>query len=72
VLAKLFTNEDNMDIQYFIEGGAVGLTFFAIYCMWKSNQRLMKITSNHLDHNTSALTKLENAIHQLIGFLKDK
>ena len=54
-----------MDIQTIIQGGGVGVAVLAVVLLYK-------LSSNHIDHNTRALTKLEAAIDRLIDLLEKK
>jgi len=46
-----------MDINLLIQAGCAGI---AIYCIYS----LRKIVSNHINHNTEALTKLNSSIER--------
>ena len=52
-------------IQIVIQAGAVGIAVYTIYT-------LNKIVSNHLNHLTDAINRLENTLLELQQFLKDK
>ena len=49
----------------FIQFGGIGLGAFAMYLLWR-------MSANHIDHNTKALTKLEDAINRLIDLIEKK
>lgn len=52
-------------LQLFIQGGAVGITVYIIYTV-------RKLASNHLEHNTRALSSLEKAITKLTTVVDNK
>ena len=55
-----------MDLmQTAIQGGGIGVAIYAIYI-------LNKIVSNHLAHNTKALSELSDVIKDLKTFLQNK
>ena len=52
-------------IDTIIQGGGVGMAVFAMYIVWK-------LSSNHINHNTEALTELKDVIRELSEVLKKK
>lgn len=62
-----------MDINTFktiAEFGAVGIALFLAYVLWRLSETVIKSYSNHINHNTAILTKLECAIQKLCKKLK--
>ena len=58
-------------VQAIIQGGAIGVLVLLILVMWKMSIKILELFSNHVTHNTSALTELKEAIHHLTEFLKN-
>lgn len=53
------------DIEFIIQGGAVGVALFLAFILWKLMGQIITLVSNHLNHNTRALEKLSNLIDKL-------
>lgn len=58
--------------EYVVQGGAVGIAGFAVYCMWKMSSNHSKHLMKYIQENTKALTGLESAIRELKNYLCKK
>ena len=59
------------NIETIIQGGAVGIAVMLIALIGFIFKRLMKFMSNHVNHNTKALTELVTTIRDLKEYLKN-
>ena len=53
------------------QAGAVGIALALIGLIYWIVRWTIRMTTNHLQHNTEALQELKDAIHQLIDYLKN-
>lgn len=54
-----------MDIQYLIQGGAVGIAIFALWMLYKVITNHEKHFTDAITKNTEALTKLGDCINNI-------
>ncbi len=54
------------------EFGSVGIAIFLAYVLWRLSESVIKLMTNHVNHNTAALTKLECMIAKLCKIIDKK
>lgn len=65
-----------MDISTLRELAALPVAAFAIYCIYLLTRQIVSsfkdLVGNHLEHNTQAIEKLAEVLHELHVWLKEK
>jgi hypothetical protein len=59
-------------LETIIQGGAITLCFYLIFCGRKSEAEKNKLYGNHMNHNTEALNQVQIALTKLVTFLENK
>ena len=52
-------------IEKIAQFGAVGIALFLAFIIWKLSDSVLRMMTNHLEHNTRALVKLCSLIDRL-------